>query len=246
MSRRSVSLLMAAWLTLPGIASADEGDELTPEKVAQIRRDEAAAMKKVSAEFGDRKPSEMSNEERGQQARMQASATASVLEKHGVSAKEYERFSARMGREGNERAAAEAQRLEAQEKAKQAAASAAKPAEEKEVTIQAGFDDDNPVELESVDGDTPTVEIGIPVEDENAEAAANAEGAGAEAAEAGAVSEGGAGVATEAVAEANDVPVQIGTDTGSAKPAKKATRRATSETKKTKKKFSRKKSPRAN
>ncbi|MCP3098624.1 hypothetical protein LZ198_07010 [Myxococcus sp. K15C18031901] len=235
MSRRPVSLLMAACLVLPGFASAAEGGELTPEKVAQIRRDEAAAMKKVSAEFGDRKSSEMSNEERGQQAAKQAGATASVLEKHGVSAKEYERFAAKMGREGNERAAAENQRLETQEKsAKQAAA---KPAEEKEVTIQAGFSNANPVELESLEGDAPVVEIGIPVEDEDGEDGDD------EAMEAGGAGGGGA-VGAEAAADTNNIPVQIGTDE-SVKPAKKAPHRSNTETKKAKKKYSRKKSSNA-
>lgn len=218
---RPISLLMAALLVLPGVAGADEGGELTPEKVAHIRRDEAAAMKKVDDEFGNRKPSEMSNEERGQAIQKQSAATTSVLEKHGVSAKEYDRFTARMGREGNERAKAEGQRLEEQAKASKPAA--AKPTEEKEVSIQNGFDNDNPVELESSEGDNPEVQIGIPVEGEE----------GGE--------EGGAVGAQAAAAGEDQVPVEI-MGGGDDPPAKKAARRPSSQTTKVKKKARKKSS----
>lgn len=228
---RPISMLMAALLVLPGIAGADEGGELTPEKVAHIRRDEATAMKKVDDEFGNRKSSEMSNEERGQAIQKQSAATSSVLEKHGVTAKEYDRFTAKMGPEGNERAKAEGQRLE--EQAKSAKQAAAKPAEEKEVTIQQGFSNDNPVELESTEGDNPVVEIGIPVEDEEgAEGGAGAgggEGANAE----------GAVAAQAAAANEDQVPVEI-MGGGDDKPSKKAARRASSQTPKVKKKAAKK------
>lgn len=216
---RPISMLMAALLVLPGVAGADEGGELTPEKVAHIRRDEAAAMKKVDEEFGNRKPSEMSNEERGQAIQKQSAATTAVLEKHGVTAKEYDRFTARMGREGNERAKAEGQRLEEQAKASKAAAT--KPAEEKEVSIQRGFDNDNPVELESNGGDNPEVEIGIPVEGEEGGEEANAEGAGVGAQAAG--------------AGEDQVPVEVMSG-GDDQATKKAARRASSPTTKVKKK----------
>lgn len=204
---RPICMLMAALLVLPGVAGADEGGELTPEKVAHIRRDEAAAMKKVDDEFGNRKPSEMSNEERGQAIQKQSAATTEVLEKHGVTAKEYDRFTAKMGREGNERAKAEGQRLE--EKAKASKQAAAKPAEEKEVSIQNGFDNDNPVELESNEGDNPEVQIGIPVEGEE----------GGE--------EGGA-VGAQAATGEGQVPVEI-IGGGDDAPAKKAVRRPSSQ-----------------
>ncbi|AKF86517.1 hypothetical protein SAMN05443572_105606 [Myxococcus fulvus] len=231
---RPISMLIAALLVVPGGAGAQEGGEMTPEKVAHIRRDEAAAMKQVDEEFGNRKPSEMSNEERGQASRKQAAVTASVMEKHGVTAKEYERFTAKMGQEGNERAKAEAQRLEDQAKAAAARqAAAAKASEEKEVSVQKGFDNENPVELESSGNDGPEVEIGIPVEDE----AGGEGGEGVETAEGA----GGGAVGADAAASAEDnVQVEVMGD-GDAKPAKKAVRRASSESSKAKKKFVRKK-----
>ncbi|QSQ14676.1 hypothetical protein [Myxococcus landrumensis] len=243
---RPISMLVAALLVLPGVAGADDGGELTPEKVAHIRRDEADALQKVDDEFGNRKSSEMSNEERGQAIRKTSAATASVLEKHGVTAKEYERYTARMGQEGNERAKAEGQRLDAQAKTAKAhhAAAAAKAAEEKEVPIQQGFDDENPVEVESLDGDTPVVEIGIPVED--------SEGMGEEGGTGGGSGAGGTGDAEASVgaqavgASDNEVPVEIvSSDTEVAQPAAKPARKASAKASKVKKKVSKRKSARS-
>ncbi|WP_338865332.1 hypothetical protein [Myxococcus stipitatus] len=242
---RPISMLVAALLVLPGVAGADEGGELTPEKVAHIRQDEADALQKVDDEFGNRKSSEMSNEERGQAIRKNSAATAAVLEKHGVTAKEYERYTARMGQEGNERAKAEGQRLSEQAKAAKAQqAATAKAAEEKEVPIQQGFDDENPVELESLDGDAPVVEIGIPVEDSEAGAAEGGTGGGSAA---GMTEDAEASVGAQAAAASdNEVPVEIMSDTEVAKPAAAAkhTRKASAKAAKVKKKVSKRKSSR--
>lgn len=243
---RPISMLVAALLVLPGVAGADEGGELTPEKVAHIRQDEADALQKVDDEFGNRKSSEMSNEERGQAIRKNSAATAAVLEKHGVTAKEYERYTARMGQEGNERAKAEGQRLSEQAKSAKAhqAAAATKATEEKEVPIQQGFDDENPVELESLDGDTPVVEIGIPVEDSEAGAAEGGTGGGSAA---GMTEDAEASVGAQAAAASdNEVPVEIMSDTEVAKPAAAAkhTRKASAKAAKVKKKVSKRKSSR--
>lgn len=159
MPTRLSFLVVASCLALPGLARAEEDAELTPEKVAAIRRDEQQAEAKVNAEFGNRKPSEMSNEERSQAIGKQESASASVLEKHGVSAKEYARYTARMTPEDNERAKAEEKRLEAE-----ARQPAQKPAEDGEVPIQQGFSDEDPVELETPEGAEPVVEVGVPAE----------------------------------------------------------------------------------
>ncbi|AGC46440.1 hypothetical protein MYSTI_05153 [Myxococcus stipitatus DSM 14675] len=246
---RPISMLVAALWILPGVAGADDGGELTPEKVEHIRRDEATALQKVDDEFGNRKSSEMSNEERGQAIRKTSAATAAVLEKHGVTAKEYERFTARMGQEGNERAKAEGQRLDEQAKTAKAqhAAAAAKAAEEKEVSIQQGFDDENPVELESLDGDAPVVEIGIPVEDSEATGEEGGTGGGSAA---GGSEDAEASVGAQAAAGAsdNEVPVEIMSDTEVAQPAAKPARKASakaSKAAKVKKKVSKRKSTRS-
>ncbi|WP_241759234.1 hypothetical protein [Pyxidicoccus parkwayensis] len=162
MPTRPTLFLLASWLVLPGLAGAQESTDLTPEKVAEIRRDDAQAQAKVNEEFGNRKPSELSNEERTQAIDKQQAASAAVLEKHGVSAKEYARYEARMGPEGNARAKAEQQRLEAQA---QAAKQPPAPTEEKaaeDVPVQLGFSEQDPVELEATEDAEPIVELGVP------------------------------------------------------------------------------------
>ena len=76
MSRRMSVLLVASWLAVPGLAVAED---LPPEKIAAIRRDEQAAQARVSAAYGNRKPSELSNEERRQIIQDQQDAGLAVL-----------------------------------------------------------------------------------------------------------------------------------------------------------------------
>ncbi|WP_223645017.1 hypothetical protein [Corallococcus sp. EGB] len=157
MTPRLSLMLAASSLVLATPALAEE-EGLTPEKVAAIQRDEAAAQAKVDAEHGNRKPSEMSNAERGQAIRDQQKEAAKVLEKHGVSAKEYATFTARMTPDDNQRAANEAKRLDDKEKAEKEA-EAKKRKGDGEVHIQQGFSDADPVELESTDGAEPSVDV---------------------------------------------------------------------------------------
>ncbi|NOJ97111.1 hypothetical protein HMI51_29740 [Corallococcus coralloides] len=157
MTTRLSLMLAASSLVLATPALAEE-EGLTPEKVAAIQRDEAAAQAKVNEEFGNRKPSEMSNAERGQSIRAQQKEGAKVMEKHGVSAKEFATFTARMTPEDNQRVANEAKRLEDKAKADKEA-EAKKRKGDGEVHIQQGFSDSDPVELESADGAEPSVDV---------------------------------------------------------------------------------------
>lgn len=174
MSRRMSVLLLASWLAVPGLALAQEEDqELTPEKIAAIRRDEQAAKAKVDAEYGNRKSSEMNTEERRQQIQERQKAGLAVLEKHGVSDKEYSRRIARMSREENEAVARAEKNLEAKEKAAKEAAEQ-KKAEQvppEEVPIQQGISDENPVELEASEDAASVVEQGLPPGEAGAEGA---------------------------------------------------------------------------
>jgi len=158
MSPRPALFLVASWLVLPGLALAADSAELTPEKVAAIRRDEAEALSKVDEEYGNRKPSEMSTAERREVIEKQRSASGSVLEQHGVSAKDFARYEARMTPEDNARAKAEEKRLaEAAKAAKQAP-----PAIQDEVHVQQGFSNEDPVELEAEEGAEPAIDVGVP------------------------------------------------------------------------------------
>ncbi|MBU8896626.1 hypothetical protein KRR26_13480 [Corallococcus sp. M34] len=165
MSPRLSLALAAACLALPASSRAED-NALTPEKVAEIRRDESKAQAKVDAANGNRKPSELSSAERKEVIRQQSEASSQVLAKHGVSAKEYARYTARMGRE--ESAQADAAQKRQDEAAKVAAQEAAKKPPEGaangEIPIQRGFSDAEPVELEATADAPPVVEVGLPGE----------------------------------------------------------------------------------
>jgi hypothetical protein len=158
MSRPTPVLLLASWLAVPGLALAQEA--LTPEQLALIRRDEKAALQRVSEAYGQRKPSEMTPEERRQVIRDQQSAVAAVLEKHAVSDKQYARQVARLSVEERNAVQEAARQLEAQDKAAREAQS--QPPQPEEIPIQNGITEQNPVELEAVAGAPPVVEQGLP------------------------------------------------------------------------------------
>jgi hypothetical protein len=165
MTRRLSILLFSSWLAVPGLAL---GGELTPEQLARIRRDEKAAEAKVQAAHGNKKSSELSAAERRQMIHEQQDAIQEVMDKHGVSRKDYARQTARMGPTQNEEVAAAEKTLEAKDKA-------AKGAQEQgsgEIQIQNGFSEENPVTLEEQEGAPPVVEEGLPVGEEGPSEAA--------------------------------------------------------------------------
>lgn len=176
MSRRMPVLLFATWLAVPGLAWAQD-EELTPEKIAAIRRDEQAAQAKVDAAYGNRKPSEMSTEERRKAIQDQQAAGLAVMERHGVSDKDYARRVARLSPEEREAVAREERRLEEEERKAQAAREEEERAlAPEDIPIQTGFGDNNPVELESTGEAASVVEQGLPP---GAEEAGGASGAAA-------------------------------------------------------------------
>lgn len=165
MSRRTSVLLLVSWLAAPGWALAQD-EELPPEKLAAIRRDEQKAQAKVTETYGHRKPSEMSTEERRQLIQDQQKAGQDVMEKHGVSDKAYSRQVARMGREEREAVDQAEKRLESEERVAREAAEQKKAEQAQklpeEVPIQQGISEENPVELESSNDAASVVEQGLP------------------------------------------------------------------------------------
>ncbi len=157
MPRYRIVMLLTTSLALPAPTLAAE---LTAEQIAKIRRDEKAAIEKVNAAHGSKKPSELSNAERRQMIEEQQQALDEVMEKHGASRKDYARQVARMGPKGNEEVGAAEKALEAAEKAAQASKSEGAEG----ITVQKGFSDENPVEMEAEEGAPPVVEQGLPPE----------------------------------------------------------------------------------
>lgn len=153
-------------------------DPIAPDEAAAIALDTKEAQDEVAKKYGNKKPSELSNDERTQMIKDQAAAEKKVLDKHGVSASAWARQ--QMAQSPKE-AAAQKERVKALEDKRKADAEAAakerdKP--EQPVQVQRGISDSNPVTLEENPTSEPVVEEGLPAEAESdqAEAAGQALG----------------------------------------------------------------------
>jgi hypothetical protein len=136
---------------------------MAPEKSAGIEREQQKAQAEVTAKYGNKKPSELSRDERSQMAKDLANADKAVLDKNGVDPKQWARESLKKDRDGYAKGKELVKGLEDKEKAE-----AKKKADEanapKEVTVQRGVSEDNPVTLDekaNADGTIP-VEKGLP------------------------------------------------------------------------------------
>lgn len=144
-----MSLLRPAFLwVLLVLGSAAVADELPPEKVAQIQAEQEKAGKAVEKKYGDKLPSELTNEERGQIIRETQAAAAEIFEKHGVSPKDFAIQSTRMGRAEREAVAGARAALEAREEAEKARADQERSqATDAEIQVIRGTTDETPMEV---------------------------------------------------------------------------------------------------
>lgn len=139
-------------------------DDLNPEKAAKIQKDRDKAMADVAKKYGNKKSSELSQDERREMIRDQREADSAVLDKHGVDAKDFARYEAKMSLQDRAATKAERERLDKKEQEdKKAKEQQSGP---KEIVIQRGFSDSNPVTLEENQGQegAPVVEKGLPPE----------------------------------------------------------------------------------
>ena len=162
-------------LSLVTLCLALVADEATtPEKSAVIEREQQKAEAAVSAKYGNKKPTELSREERKQLDQDQANASKAVLEKNGIDPKQWARESLKRDRAEYSKTKELVKDLDEKEKA----ADARKKAEAnapKEVQVQRGVSDDNPVTLDekpNEDGVVP-VEKGLPPEAQQEQDAAS-------------------------------------------------------------------------
>lgn len=158
MSRHLSVLLLSTWLSVPALA-----EELPPEKLARIRRDEKEAIEKVNAAHGGRKSSEMSTAERRQIIQEQQQALQGVMDKHGVSRKDYARQTARMGPKQNAQVDAAEKALEPSRRTSAEGSGELSPAE---IPIERGWSNEQQVEQEGTEGALPIVEHGLPTQEE--------------------------------------------------------------------------------
>ena len=140
---RTAALLVA--LTLAQTALADG---LDPVEAAKIEQEQKAAEAKVNKAHGDKQESEMSAEERRQVAAEQSKADLEVLEKHGVSDKEYSRYVAKETPEQRQQHKAATKELERQAEEAKKNAAAPKPDQPKAADqVQITRGDGNGVEI---------------------------------------------------------------------------------------------------
>lgn len=153
-----------ALVTLTLVLTADDG-RIAPEKAAAIELQHQKAQAEVWAKYGNRKLSEMSQEERRQLAKDQAAAERDVLEKNGIDAKTWARQSVKKDREEYAEAKALEKELAEKQKAEEEARKKAADGP-KEVEVQRGITDATPVTLDEKPNDTGkvAVEEGLPPE----------------------------------------------------------------------------------
>jgi len=150
--------------------------ELNPAKAAQIEHDQQKKFDEIDKQHGNKLPSQLSSDERRDIIKQRSSAEQEVFDKHGVDAKEYTKYITKMGlddRAAMKDASKQLEKKDAEEKvAKEPQDSAPKDA--KDIPVQRGFNDQNPVILEEKKGGGVAVEHGLPPEAESDQAAANA------------------------------------------------------------------------
>jgi hypothetical protein len=140
-------------------------EPLAPEKAAKIEREEQKAQAEVSAKYGNRKPTELSREERRALDKDLADASKAVLEKNGVDPKEWARDSLKKSRDDYARTKDLVKDLEEKEKA-EAAKKKAEADAPKEVEVQRGVSEENPVTLDEKPNEAGVVPVekGLPPE----------------------------------------------------------------------------------
>lgn len=151
---------------------ADEAT--TPEKAAVIERQEQKAQADVAAKYGNKKPTELSHEDRKEMDKDLANASKAVLEKNGVDPKQWARDSLKKDRAGFAKTKELVKDMEAKEKAAEEKRKADANAP-KEVQVQRGVSEENPVTLDekpNEDGVVP-VEKGLPPEAQREQEAAS-------------------------------------------------------------------------
>ncbi|MBM4380417.1 MAG: hypothetical protein FJ086_14160 [Deltaproteobacteria bacterium] len=153
---------MARLLSLPLLlaGSLAAAGDLSPAQKAKIQYEQQKALEEVQKKYGNRKPSELSNAERRAMAQEQAEADRKVLERNGVSHKDWAVSSVRMGRSEKSQVEAAGKELQAADEAAQKKkAGAAGSNGPSEVKIQRGFGNDMPAVMEDKGSSEPEIEI---------------------------------------------------------------------------------------
>lgn len=136
--------------------------EIPAQTLAEIRVELADALKKIDDAHGQKRPGELTNEQRRAVITAQAEAQQRILDRHGVTLKDYVVVTTRMTPEAREKVAAAERQI--REKRAQTSTESS-PAIEEEVEVQRGITDETPVILEQAPNAPIPVEFGTPAED---------------------------------------------------------------------------------
>ena len=132
-----ISMRLLALATLCAAVTAFAGDDLTPDQRAKLLNEQKKAAAAVEKKYGNKKPSELSPDERRAMAKEKAEAETQVLEKAGVDSKEFARSTMKMGRDEKADTDAAVKTLEAKEKEDAKKGDGKKPAGgKKEIVIE--------------------------------------------------------------------------------------------------------------
>ena len=125
-------LLLASMLA----ALLAHAEDMPPEKRAALAHDQQKASDAVDKKYGNKKPSELSADERKSMMKEKAGAQREVLEKAGVDPKEFARSGSKLGREEKASTDAAGKALDAKDAAAAKEAGAPKAAGKKEIVIE--------------------------------------------------------------------------------------------------------------
>ncbi len=170
MMRRAV-LIATLLVSVTAVAQ-----DLNPAMAAQIEHEQQKKFDEIDRKHGNKLPSEMSQDERRDIIHERAAAEEEVFEKHKVDRKDYTQYITKMGLDDRAAMKDAAKRLDekdAEEKVKKESDDSA-PKDPKDIPVQHGFNDQNPVTLEEKKNKGEvTVEHGLPPEAEADQAAAS-------------------------------------------------------------------------
>ena len=124
------------------------GDDLSAEKMGQLEHEQQKAAAAIDKKYGNRKPSEMSNDERREMIREKSAAEQQVLDKNGVDKKDYVRAQAHMNKEGRETAS---QTQKSLQKKDEEAAAKKDTGGQKEIVVEHGIPKDDVNEAAEMD-----------------------------------------------------------------------------------------------
>lgn len=148
-------------------------EEFNADRIATIEREQAKEAAAVSEKYGNKKSTELSREERAAMVRDLAAADRKVLDKHGMSQRDWARVQINKSKDQSAQVRQATRAQEDQERARAAAEKAeAERAGQKEIQVQRGISDETPVTLEEREGAAPIVEQGLPAEYEKDQSAA--------------------------------------------------------------------------